>query len=550
VELRDYWRVLRRHWILILLITVAGGAAAFGLTALATKTYSAQATVFVSTAPSTSGQGGQSLADSSKFGLDRIKSYVDLANSELVLEPVISDLHLNTTVPALARTVTATNPVDTVLLYIAAADTDPAQAARTANAVANQVGKTIESLETPRAGGTSPVKVTVTRQATIPNVPTSPRPKLNLALGLFLGLAAGIGTAMLRELIDTTIGGAGDVAKITGGAPLASVPSSADFGKNPLVALAGRSVSAESYRTFRTRLGFVDVDHPPRCIVITSAVRGEGKSVSACNLAITLALAGAKVCLVEADLRRPKLHSYMGVDGSVGLSDVLAEQHNLDELLIPWHDGLLTVLTAGTTPPDPSELLGSQHMRDLLHRLRNKFEYVVIDSPPLLPVTDAAVLAQQVDGAVLIVRQGHTRHDQLAQAAEALRQANARLLGTALTFAQHSRGGEYTYGFGARLDAASPPRPAPSVRGTESPDIVPAGSGDKDNHSTTARRALNGSATAPAGRHAESKSDGDQEVQSSPKLVKGEEYWTEAERRSAAHISVARARIPGQRRWR
>jgi receptor protein-tyrosine kinase len=563
VELRDYWRVLRHRWILILLITLAGGAAAFGLTALATKTYTARATVFVSTAPSTSGAAGQSLADSSKFGLDRIKSYVELADSELVLQPVISTLHLNTTVSALARTVTATNPVDTVLLYISVADTDPVQAARTANAVAIQVGNTIESLETPRAGSTSPVKVTVTREATIPTAPTSPRPKLNLALGLFVGLAAGIGIAMLRELLDTTVSGAGDVATITGSAPLAAVPGTADFGKNPLVALNSWSVSAESFRTFRTRLGFVDVDHPPRCIVITSAVTGEGKTVSACNLAITLAMAGASVCLVEADLRRPRLYRYMEIDGSVGLTDVLAEKHGLDDVIIPWHDGLLSVLAAGTTPPDPSELLGSQHMRDLLKRLRRRFEYVVIDSPPLLPVTDAAVLAQQVDGAVLIVRQGRTRRDQLARAAEVIRQANARLLGAALTFAELSRGGEYTYGYGAIVDQGVRSRPA-SAKGRGGADASAVrsrsasanASADQNGHRRRAKSAAADAALTPVDDNSGSESPESQrpeqraDAHSSSKLAKGDDYWTEGERRSAAHAAVARSRIPGKRRSR
>jgi tyrosine-protein kinase len=446
VELREYGRILRRHWLLMFLATAIGAAAAVGVTAASSKIYKAKATAFVSTSPSIGGKTGSSLADSSKFGLDRVKSYVELADSELVLQPVIDGLGLPLTVSTLAREVSAQNPTDTLLLDIVVSDGDPARAARIANAVATQLGVVIETLETPRAGTTAPVKVTVTRPAVRPHSAAAPRPTLNLALGIILGLAVGFALSMLREMGSKTIQGPEDVRAITGSSPLGSVANSAEFAKSPLVALTARTVNAESYRTIRTRLQLVDVDHPPRCIVVTSAVPGEGKTVSAANLAITLASAGARVCLVEADMRRPRLHTYLGLEGSVGLSNVLAEQHKLDDLLVDWHNHLLTVLGAGTAPPDPSELLGSQHMRDLLSTLRSRFDYVVIDSPPLLPVTDAAVLAQQVDGAVLIVRHGHTHHEQLQRAVETLRQANARLLGTAITFAPASKP-YYSYGY-------------------------------------------------------------------------------------------------------
>ena len=161
----------------------------------------------------------------------------------------------------------------------------------------------------------------------------------------------------------------------------------------------------------RATLQFVDVDQPPRVIVVTSALPGEGKTTTAVNLAIALAQSSMKVCLVEADMRRPMASTMLGIDGSIGLSNVVAGQLDLDDSLLSWHRGLLKVLPAGTMPPDPSKLLGSKNMAAVLSRLRADFDYVVIDAPPVLPVSDALVLARSTDGAVLVsqVRQDPPR---------------------------------------------------------------------------------------------------------------------------------------------
>jgi len=159
------------------------------------------------------------------------------------------------------------------------------------------------------------------------------------------------------------------------------------------------------------------------------------------------------VCLVEADLRRPKVSSYLGIDGTFGLTNVLAGQFPLDEMLLPlkWHRGLLTILPAGTTPPDPSHLLGSNNMAALLQELSNRFDVVIIDAPPLLPVTDAAVLAQATDGALFVSRYGHTRRELVTKALEDLQIVNARLIGTVLTFVP-AKGHHYGYGYGYTAD--------------------------------------------------------------------------------------------------
>jgi capsular exopolysaccharide synthesis family protein len=307
-------------------------------------------------------------------------------------------------------------------------------AAQIANAIAVQMATMIESIEAPKEGGTSPIKVSLLRPATTPSSPSAPLTNLSVALGLVVGLVVGIVLAVVREQFDITVKSAQDAQAIAGVGVIGLVGNNPKSGKEPLIALQSRAARAEAFRTIRTNLQFTDVDHPPKRIVISSAIAGEGKSVTACNLAIALAQAGKRVCLVEADLRRPKVAEYLGIEGSVGLTNVLAGQLSLDDALIGWNDGLVTVLSAGTIPPDPSELLSSKHMESVLASLSERFDTLLIDAPPLLPVTDAAILARQADGALLIARHGHVKKDQLRDAAEALRMAKARLIGVVLTF--------------------------------------------------------------------------------------------------------------------
>ena len=203
--------------------------------------------------------------------------------------------------------------------------------------------------------------------------------------------------------------------------------------KRPLVVARATGTALEDFRSVRTNLQFVKANGPPRVIVISSAVAGEGKSVTAANLAITLAQGGKSVCLIEGDLRNPKAMSYFGVDDSVGLTNVVYGQHHMDEVLVPWNRGQVTLLPAGPTPPDPGQLLGSSATSALLAQLRDRFDVVLIDAPPLLPVSDAAVLGGSADGIILVVRHGHARREQVAMLFERLVAANVRLIGTILT---------------------------------------------------------------------------------------------------------------------
>lgn len=447
MELQDYLRVLRKRWRLIILCTLLALAGAAGATLLTTPVYKAEAQLFVSASSNVSDinsayQGGS-------FTLQRVKSYADIVATPPVTQPVIDSLGLKVTPEELAGKIEASNPLDTVLLNIAVSDPDPRLARDIANAVATQFTAVVRQLETPEGDKQPLVKTTVVKAAETPTKPESPRPTLNLALGLLVGLAIGVGAAVLRETLDTTVKSTDEVKELTKGPVLGVVPEDAKADSQPLVGDASHTDSprVEAYRQVRTNLQFVDVDHPVRTLVVTSAVPAEGKTLTVCNIAVAMAETGRRVVLVEADLRRPRAADYFGLEGAVGLTNVLIGQARVSDLLQQWGRLPLWVLPSGPLPPNPSELLGSHQMGELLKELADEADVIILDAPPLLPVTDAAVLATQCDGALLVARHGHTTRDQLVGAAATLEQVGAHLFGTIVNRVPVKGSGGYGYGY-------------------------------------------------------------------------------------------------------
>jgi len=454
LELRDYLRILAKHWIGITLITVVVAASVAVWTFLQPRVYTANAQTFVAIASSNDSSDPFTGAT---YTLQRITSYVQLVDSPDVLGPVIEELDLDRSVNSLAGSVSASNPVDTVLINISVSDLDPALAATIANATAVQLGSVIQSLETSSAGDIIPVQATLTDPAEPPGSPSSPRTRVNVLLGLLIGLALGVGYAFLRESLDTTVKSPDELGEMTGATPLGLISFDPDAETKPLVSLEPRAPRAEAFRTIRTNLQYVDVDHSPRAVAITSAVPNEGKTTTSINLAITMAQAGKKVALVETDLRRPRVGTYLGIESQVGLTDVLAGQTKLEDTLLPWNRDLFTVIPSGHAPPNPSELLSSQQFVQVIEDLKAEFDQVIIDSSPLLAVTDGAIVSKVADGALMVVRFGKTTREQLDTSMDALSQVDARLLGTVMNFVPTGRRGygyyyayRYRYGYSDR----------------------------------------------------------------------------------------------------
>jgi polysaccharide biosynthesis transport protein len=446
MDLRDYLSVLRTRWRLVALCTLLGIGAAAAATFLATPVYQARAQVFVSTA---AGDTVTGLQQGGQFAQQRVKSYADIVDSPPVTQAVIERLGLELTPIELREKISAAAPLDTVLINIDVDDESPIVAADLANAVAFRFTEVATELETPQDGAPSPVKVSVVRPADLPETPVSPRPLLNMALGLLVGLGVGIAAAVLRETLDTTVKNTGMVQEVTGLPTIGATVYDADAPKRPLIVhVDPRSPRAEAFRQLRTNLQFVDVDRRPRSIVVTSSLPQEGKTTTTCNLAIALAQAGVRVVLVDADLRRPRIHDYMGVVGVAGLTDALVGRASVDDLLQPWGDGNLMVLPSGRVPPNPSEMLGSEQMRQVLASLESRADLVLLDAPPLLPVTDAAVLATFASGALVVVRAGKTKREQAGRTVDILRGVDAHLYGVVLTMLPAKGSGGYDYGYG------------------------------------------------------------------------------------------------------
>ncbi len=443
MELRDYLDVVRKRWLSILVTTVAGTLVAVAATFLTTPVYTATTQLYVSV------QGGQSTSDlvqGSTFTRQQVTSYMNMVDSPLVLGPVIDGLGLDERAEDLADRVSAESPVNSSLIDIAVGDENGAIAATTANAIAEQFTDVIEDLETPTGGGASPVKISVVRQAVEPAAPSSPNTTTNVTLGLLVGLALGVGVAMLREVLDTRVRTEADVARLTPTSVIGSIPFDDEAATSPLIVhSSSRSARAESFRRLRTNVQFLDVDDRPQSIVVTSSLPGEGKSSTTINLALALADAGTRVALVDADLRRPAVARYLGLEGAVGLTTVLIGRASIEDVIQPWGDGNLHVLPSGQVPPNPSELLGSHAMAHLLDTLTERYDVVLVDTPPLLPVTDAAILSKLTRGAVLVVGADRLHRGQLAEAVGALHTVDARVLGIVVNRVARKQGDAYTY---------------------------------------------------------------------------------------------------------
>ena len=450
MELRDYIRILRKSWVMIVILALTAVAAASTFSILQSPDYSATSKVFVSTQ---SGGTTSELAQGNSFTVQRVKTYSDLVATPLVLLPVIETLGLDITPGDLSERVVASAPLDTSIIGITVTDADPERAAEVANAISQSLTAIVESIETPdTADAVSPVKLTMAQEASVPTAPVTPNVPLNIALGALVGLAIGVGVAVLRETLETRIRGEHDVEQVTDVPILGGIVFDPKANERPLIVQADpRSPRAESFRTLRTNLQYLDVGRADRSFVVTSSIESEGKSTTGANLAIALADAGSRVLYVDADLRRPKVAHYMGLEGAVGLTDVLIGRAELQDVIQPWGRGQLFVLPAGHIPPNPSELLGSAPMAQLIVEFNRAFDVVIFDAPPLLPVTDAAILAKSVGGAIVVVAAGRTHKSQLAGALSALENVGASISGIVLTMLP-TKGpdayGQARYGYG------------------------------------------------------------------------------------------------------
>lgn len=439
MTLKDVLTVASRNLLLGLLCILVGVAGAASYALFVPPKYEASARLYVY---SDSATNTSDLSLGSTYAQQVVKSYAALATSPLVLGEVVRNRNLRLTADKAANNVVVSVPLDTVILNIQASSVSPRGAAELANGVADQLPLTVQSLSPTSSSTSARVRISQIARAEVPVSGSGPSLPVLLVVGLILGFVLAVAVVALRSLLDTRVRDASQASELLGLPVLGAVErraASEIVFDNP--AASGRW--REQFRALRTNLQYLSADRPLRSVVLTSASPKEGKSTSSVALAQSLATAGRRVLLIDADLRRPSVGRLLGVEASLGLSDLLANSVKSDQVIQQWGGISLDVLPAGPPPPNPSELLQSAHMAELLHEFENRYDIVVLDTPPLLGVTDAAILAAIASGAMLVVNVSRIRAPDARSAMQLLNGVGARTLGLLVTMTSPTRRGGY-----------------------------------------------------------------------------------------------------------
>jgi succinoglycan biosynthesis transport protein ExoP len=439
MELRDYLRIARKRAWLIVTATVLCAGAALVTSLATTPVYQGTAKLFV--VAKTDPEGGTASAyEGALLSQQLVKSFAQIIESRATAEAALRLDPQPFTPRQLQDKISAEPAAETLLIDLSVEDTDPARAKRLANNVARAF---IDAVPEFQSG--SALQVSLVEPALKPTEPVRPRTSLNVILGLVLGLMLGVGLAFLRELLDRSVK-APEELEIAVDAPVVGTIPPFKAGKQPIpVAEQPRTAAAEAFRKLRTNFAFLGVDRESLCCVVTSPTAADGKSTVAANLAIALAQAGQRVALVDADLRKPTLHKLFRIQQRVGTTTVLLDQATVHDAIQHLGPDLPAVLASGQIPPNPSELLGSRRMEELLAELRAAYEVVLIDCAPLLPVTDPMVVSRFADGILLIAKAGTTTRDQAQAARAASAKAGAKIFGVVLNASLITEGDQPAY---------------------------------------------------------------------------------------------------------
>lgn len=450
MELINYVRILRRRLWMILICPILAALAAGIVSFALPPVYEAQAVLLVRpTQPL-----GSSDPTVAALTSDQISgTYASLMTERPLLESVSADLGLRIRPQDLAKKIKVTPEPNTTILDVNVQDTDPALARDIANRLVAdfivQV-KLMQQLETQLPNARTGDNLIVVSPATLPDKPVSPKIPLNVAIGFAAGLLVALGIAFLQDYLDQSIKTDEDLTRRLGLISIGHIAFT-PAGKGTraeLVSLNGQSPASEAYKALRTSLLFSTIDQELKTIVVTSPAPEEGKSRTAANLAIVLGEAGHKTVLVDADFRRPSLHKIFGRIRNVGLSNLILQDVAENEAITAVERvPNLWLITSGPIPPNPSELLGSGRVKELMARLKGAFSYVILDTPPVNAVTDAAILAANSNATILVIEQGRTTFPALGHAKQLLDRVGARTAGVVMNKVRASAG-SYSYEYG------------------------------------------------------------------------------------------------------
>ncbi|MBS1674384.1 MAG: polysaccharide biosynthesis tyrosine autokinase, partial [Actinobacteria bacterium] len=432
----DFFAITRRGWKILVLVIVAGALAGAAYGFLAPKSYQAQSSGFIAPQGTTVFAGTD--AATSKAG-----SYLALINSRQVREAIVKETNAD---PAtLDGSLSASLVSGSTLIQVTATSASPKNAQKLANGALHALATVVSEIESKTQNDGSAIEIVPMDDAVVPSSPSSPNAKLAIAIGAIVGLVLGYAWLFLRRALDVRVRTHTDMRELMGTGVLARVPK---LGRNetPEGDSRAETIASEAFRQLRTGLRFSSVDSEVRVVMITSASQGEGKSMTAASLARVIAESGQRTLLIDGDLRRPKVARNFGIDGTVGLSEVLSSQVAVRNAIQPTRDANLFVLPAGGTPPNPSEMLGSVALSNMLREFRKDF-FIIIDAPPVLPVTDATVVSTLVDGVVFVLAVGQTHKSAGAAARAQLEQVQARILGVVLNMVPLKGADSNGYGY-------------------------------------------------------------------------------------------------------
>ncbi|MCL2316620.1 MAG: polysaccharide biosynthesis tyrosine autokinase [Actinomycetia bacterium] len=442
MDVRALLGVLRKYWPSIILLTLLGGVLGGVYVYLTPPIYTASSQVFLSV------QGGQTTSDlvqGVNYATSVTRSYALITTSPEVLDRAIEDGDLGGTSQQLAPHVSTSIPTNTSIIQITVTDGGAVRAAAIAQAIAESLKESVKELANKDSSGNATIVATIITPSTEPTSPTSPKLMLTLALGIVAGLAIGIGQAVLRKTLDVSVRSESDIAKATDHSVVARIPYASTIGRDPIIVVNDpQSPVAEEYRRLRTNLGFLsmDADAAP-VLVITSSLPQEGKSITAINIAFSFAEDDQRVLLIDADLRRPKIAGYLNLEGGVGLTTVLVGKARLEDVIQQLGPGHIDVLPLGAIPPNPVEMAGSEAMRRLLAYAAERYDVVVIDSAPVLPVADSTLLATLATGTLVVVGADRVKIPQLRDTMDSIEQGNSSVMGLILNMARRRSSGDY-----------------------------------------------------------------------------------------------------------
>lgn len=442
MDFKQFFQAIRRRWITIVLLLVIALAISAFVSFRAEPVYESKARVFISSRATDAAEA----YGTSFFITNRVPTYADLATSSGLMNDVIDDLGLPDSPGGLAGRISAEVVPDTSIISVTVLDHDPREARRIADHHATRYAEYLTSVETPDDSDQAQILATVTDPATYNPEAVAPKTALNMVVAGLIGLLAGIGTALAREVLDRTVHSQDHVQELTASPVLASVGFDKELDRSPLLTdLGSFAPRTEAFRLLRTNLQFLDLDSQPRCLVISSAVPGEGKTMTSTNLAVALAQTGRRTLLIDGDLRRPRIAGLLDLDPAIGLTTALVGRVEVKEAIQVHEPSGLHFLASGAKPPNPTEILQSQVTKDLIRDLSDSYDMVIIDAPPLLPVADASVLSTVADGTLLVVKHGRTTRDQVKESITRLEHVGGRLFGVVVNMVPRRASGSYYY---------------------------------------------------------------------------------------------------------